>query len=85
MTKTNDVSPVAMLRSQARATLDLPPPAKCQAIREAAWRVPRETGHGSRCQRSLRRLLRAWVADAAGENRIRYVAALTALREEMTR
>ena len=80
-----NVSPVDMLRNQARATLDLPPPAVCKAIREAAG-VPRAQlglaiGVSEASIAYYERGLRA----PRGEHRIRYVEALTALRVEVTR
>jgi DNA-binding XRE family transcriptional regulator len=74
-----------ILRSQARATLDLPPPAKCRAIREAAG-VPRA---------QLALVIGVSEASIAfyesgdrtprGDHRIRYVEALKVLREEVGR
>ena len=78
-------SPIEMLRSQARATLDLPPPAKCRAIREAAG-VPRAQlaiaiGVSEASIAFYERGLRS----PRGDHRVRYVEALKALREEVTR
>jgi DNA-binding transcriptional regulator YiaG len=85
VTKTNDVSPVDMLRSQARAAIDLPPPAKCQAIREAAGVSRAQLAMALSVSEASVAYYERGLRTPRGENRIRYVAALTALREEMTR
>jgi transcriptional regulator with XRE-family HTH domain len=74
-----------ILRTQARATLDLPPPAKCRAIREAAG-VPRAQlvlaiGVSEASIAFYERGLRT----PRGQHRIRYVEALSVLREEVRR
>lgn len=85
MTNPSHVSPVDMLRSQARATLDLPPPATCKAIREAAG-VPRaQMALAIGVSESAVAFYERGLRTPRGEHRVRYVEALTALREEVTR